>query len=115
MSSRTPEGRSGTQRPRMHAGKDGSRLSPRSAGMTKHVCDAQRTRGCLRSLQSLPDLLRALRRRGHQQAEISLRGDEAHALADERELALEVALAAEAGVFAVRLGGGDHALDRCYH
>src|SRR6266700_6668479 len=62
------------------------------------------------SPHALSDLLGAPRRLGHEEADIGLGGDEADALADEGELALEVALAAEAGKLAMPAGGRDCAL-----
>src|SRR5487761_210119 len=50
--------------------------------------------------------------RRHQKTEIGLGRDKAHALADQLDLASDVAHAAEPGELAVRLGRGDGAVDR---
>src|SRR5262245_9125266 len=65
--------------------------------------------------QRLADLLRTPRGLGHQETDIRLCRDEAHALADEGKLALQIALAAKPGELAVLMRGRDGALDRRHH
>src|SRR4051794_5117498 len=62
-------------------------------------------------VKTLADVGGALAGCHHQEAEVGLGGDKAHALLDEGVLACKVALTAKSCILAVRLGGRNHALD----